>query len=808
MARILTIYSELQLEAWNNSAAPIQLAAPTGLSVVAMAGSNGASWNLVASSSGYRLQRAPVVNGVVGSFGTVYQGTNTSYTDTTATAGVVYAYRVRALGGGNYLESDYSQPVQVKTGAGGTGAPVIRVFHTYGQSLITGTGELDELDNTTLADVTPSLKREYQKGYIWNRSTQQLEKYQASVNAQGFDPTGQGKTCFCSMLGMYQRMEELFPNDIFVVLKGGKANERIESLMAGGGGVFEATRDEVWGPGWPAIMTLAQQVGASQVINMGLHFNQAQTQPDNTIDQYYANQETLLKQQLRPMFYSAAQGVDDSNFKYAISDIIRKPNFTTVKRQWVADNPTVAVSVEAWRLVHRSDDIHLTGVSHVNDGYNSLPAALGLVTISDLFLSLQPDQAGSTGSLARDFSGWHNDFIAKAGEEAVLATNTNSNKIGFTVSASHITKFTARTPAGIQRMENVPKRIHFVVQQPSTAGLEFMFCNLGVSDLTPGYTQAIATLDKTFAGGQRDTSKPCVISFVQSTINSTPTTTLFFNGENVAAPALPFFRLEGNDSIAFFSPPTNQYDSQAAKPGAWLLQSDAHIGEVAPSIVAQEIAALAAKHNVTGVVTPPPVGPVPADNPSVSQTNITGRTSFVVPEIETAQVVTAFLVVSKPDSAQGNHIMLAVPSSDGGVDTNFNFSGTANAPRDYGIGFNSYGESFLTASDKNIFQGGGLKLLTIEMYPLNTPLPNDVTPSFPFTLWNNSVLQSPLVAHGSVQQRDFRTGVTLYGDALNSSSGLVWPGQMKKALLYTRKLTAAERQQTENYLRAQYPEIS
>lgn len=583
------------------------LATPTGLSVVAMSSSNGASWNAVPNVSAYRLQRAPVASdGTIGSYGTVYEGANTSYADTTATAGQKYAYRVKALGTGNYTDSGYSTPVQVTTAGGGSVVPKIRVMHTYGQSLIPGTGPVEDLDTTTLADVTPSLKREFQKGYIWNRPVQDLQKYQASVNAQGFDPTGQGKICFGSEIGMFQRMEELYPNDIFVVLKGGKANESIESLMAGGG-TFEAVRDEVWTPGWAAVMVLAQQVGATQVISMGLHFNQAQTQLDSTIDTYYANQDTLLKQQLRPCFYGAAQGVDDSNFKFLVADIVKKPNFTAVKHQWVADNSTIAVSVEAWRLVHRDDDVHLTGISHFTDGYNSIFKALGLVTLSNLFMRLRPARAGNAGNLARDFSGWHNALIAKAGEEAVLATNPKTGLVGFTVSASHIAKLTPRTAGGVQRMENVPKRTHFAVEQGSTGALiEYLFCNLGKGDLLPGFNQGIVALDGTYIGGPQDLSTPGVISVVQGTVGGTPTSTVLLNGNAVGSKAAPFYRLEGEaNGFALLSPPTNNFDDQAAKPGAWVLGMDSYVGEATATVVGQEINALAADTNISGTATPP-----------------------------------------------------------------------------------------------------------------------------------------------------------------------------------------------------------
>lgn len=488
-------------------------------------------------------------------------------------------------------------------------AAKIRVYQTYGQSLIPGTGAIEDLDTTTLADVTPSLKREFQKGYIWNRAAQQLQKYQASVNAQGFDPTAQGKVCFGSELGLLQRMEELFPNDICVVLKGGKANESIESLMAGNG-IFEAVRDEVWTPGWPAVMALAQQVGATQVINMGLIFNQAQTQLDNTIGTYYANQDTLLKQQLRPCFYGAAQGVDDSNFKYIISDTVKKLNFNAVKRQWVADNSAIAVSVEAWRFVHRDDDVHLTAAAHVNDGYIAIPKALGLITnVPNLFLRLRPARAGNTDSLCRDFSGWHNALVAKAGEEALRSINPTTGLVGFTVSASHIAKITPRTAGGVQRMENVPKRVHFAVQQGSTGALiQYLFCNLGSGDLLPGYNQGIVVVDGTFLGGPQDLSAPGIVSLVQRTTAGTPTTTVLLNGMLVGSKAAPFYRLEGTgNAFALFSPPTNQYDDQAALPGAWILGMDAYVGEASTTVVRQEISALAAELNIGGTVTPPPV---------------------------------------------------------------------------------------------------------------------------------------------------------------------------------------------------------
>jgi lysophospholipase L1-like esterase len=92
-----------------------KLATPTGLSVVPMTGSNGASWNSVVNGATYRLQRAPVTNGTAGNFGTVFEDTYLSYADTTATAGQVYDYRVKAIGSGTYTDSDYSSTFRVTT---------------------------------------------------------------------------------------------------------------------------------------------------------------------------------------------------------------------------------------------------------------------------------------------------------------------------------------------------------------------------------------------------------------------------------------------------------------------------------------------------------------------------------------------------------------------------------------------------------------------------------------------------------------------------------------------------------------------
>lgn len=130
---------------YQGSGNSVQLPAPTGLAVTAMSGSNGASWNAVTNASSYRLQRAPVSNGTAGSFGTIYEGGDTSYTDATATAGMTYDYRVKALGGNGYLESGYSTAVRVTTASAGTN---YQFFHA-GDSLVAYHGETGTTNDQT-----------------------------------------------------------------------------------------------------------------------------------------------------------------------------------------------------------------------------------------------------------------------------------------------------------------------------------------------------------------------------------------------------------------------------------------------------------------------------------------------------------------------------------------------------------------------------------------------------------------------------------------------------------------------------------
>jgi hypothetical protein len=119
----LRINDLLALPAWDSTTGgtTTQLAAPTGLAATPLNnGSIGVSWNTVANSIGYTLQRALVSNGVTGTYANVYSDTATSYVDANATPGAVLRYRVKARGTGAYSDSGYASPVQVTVAQAGT----------------------------------------------------------------------------------------------------------------------------------------------------------------------------------------------------------------------------------------------------------------------------------------------------------------------------------------------------------------------------------------------------------------------------------------------------------------------------------------------------------------------------------------------------------------------------------------------------------------------------------------------------------------------------------------------------------------
>lgn len=490
--------------------------------------------------------------------------------------------------------------------------PVLRAYYEFGQSEAVGPGQIPKLRNSRLATITPSLTRTFERSYIWNRDAQARQPYQVDTNAQGFDPVVQGAQYdkgFCSMLGVIQRAEQLYPNDYNIIIKGGRGQTDIESFFedAGDGqnNLFHTLLNEVILPGNQAIRDLAAELGATIEI-VFVYWQQGETQPVGTYSSYAASQTKFLVDELKPrLLWSPAT-------KFVIGDTVMAPAINTIKRNWVASR-TDAVSVGMERMIHLDvdgDDIHWDAKSTFNNGFISIPEAIGWIpTTSKLFMRLRPAHAGSAGGLLLDESGWYNDLGAKSGEEGVLATNPATNMVGLTVGSAHIAKLTPVLRRGVQRMENVPKRVHFVVQQPATGStLRYLFSNLGLLDVLPGLAQGIVALDGTYVGGQQDASAPCIISAVQSATSGT--TSIYFNGMTVGSKAMPCYRLEGNtgQGFALLSPPTNQYDSQASQPGDWIMGLDAYVGEVSSSALAAEITALKGEFAIGGATPPSPKG--------------------------------------------------------------------------------------------------------------------------------------------------------------------------------------------------------
>jgi len=176
MATYLATFSETYPPYQGAGTTPVQLAAPTGLSVVTMAGSNGASWNPVANSSGYRLQRAPVSGANTGTYAQVYSGPTTSFTDANVQAGNTYSYRVMALGTGAYSSSGYSAAIQVTAG----GASVWEVGIIAGQSNDSGLAPIRDFPAATFGQPFPLVP-------IWNDDTNQVEPLQIGVNECGLN---------------------------------------------------------------------------------------------------------------------------------------------------------------------------------------------------------------------------------------------------------------------------------------------------------------------------------------------------------------------------------------------------------------------------------------------------------------------------------------------------------------------------------------------------------------------------------------------------------------------------------------------
>lgn len=491
------------------------------------------------------------------------------------------------------------------------GQPVLRAYYEFGQSEAVGPGQIPKLRTSRLATITPSLTRTFDRSYIWNRDAQARQKYQVDTNAQGFDPAVQGPQYdkgFCSMLGVIQRAEQLYPNDYNIIIKGGRGQTDIESFFedAGDGqnNLFHTLLNEVILPGNQAVQDLAAELGAT-IEAVFVYWQQGETQPTGTYSTYAAAQTKFLVDELKPrLLWSPGT-------KFVIGDTVMAPAINAIKRSWVAGR-TDAVSVSMERMIHLDvddDDIHWDAKSTFNNGFISIPEAIGWIpTTSKLFMRLRPAHAGNSGGLLLDESGWYNDLGAKSGEEGVLAVNPATNRTGLTVGSAHIAKLTPVLRRGVQRMENVPKRVHFVAQQPATGtALRYVFSNLGLLDVLPGFGQGIVALDGTYVGGQRDASAPCVISAVQSTVSGTATTTVYFNGTAVGSKAMPFNRLEGNtgQGFALLSPPTNQYDDQAALPGDWVMGLDAYVGEISGGALAAEIAAIKTEFSIGGT-TPPP----------------------------------------------------------------------------------------------------------------------------------------------------------------------------------------------------------
>jgi chitin-binding protein len=115
----LVVNVALALEAWGYVAPAVP--APTNLRTTATTSSTiSLAWTSTApAGSVFTLQRAPVTNGAVGAFATIYTGTNSAYTDSGRAFITTYAYRVLVTVNG--VPSAYSAVLQATTAGGGTG---------------------------------------------------------------------------------------------------------------------------------------------------------------------------------------------------------------------------------------------------------------------------------------------------------------------------------------------------------------------------------------------------------------------------------------------------------------------------------------------------------------------------------------------------------------------------------------------------------------------------------------------------------------------------------------------------------------
>lgn len=118
------INTGLALQPWNATTAPGPAAPVFG---TASSTSSTISLNWTGPAGAYTLQRAPVTNGVPGTFTTLSPGpgTTASYTDSALPFNSTYDYRVSVTVNG--ATSPFSQVVRATTVAGG-GSPFISDF--------------------------------------------------------------------------------------------------------------------------------------------------------------------------------------------------------------------------------------------------------------------------------------------------------------------------------------------------------------------------------------------------------------------------------------------------------------------------------------------------------------------------------------------------------------------------------------------------------------------------------------------------------------------------------------------------------